>query len=337
MDSDQTIFHPLIKPLIRYALKNGVSPGTLSSIIKKDVSTLNHPELKLAPNSFKQLVLLVRHKTGDPHLGIHTGELMQCGDMGLLGYMLISCRDYKEAAVKQQTYYQLCGNVCHFTLQKVADDMIYNWRILKGELEEIQQFIYEGLMAGTTSICQELSHQRLPLKSVSVKWTHPGDLTEYQRVFRSNLDFKQQSVGLSYDSKNLATIIHSANPALLSRLENHAQECQRKLTVNTPWSNRITLFLSERIQHAPSMETMARKLHVGKRTLQLKLKEEGTTYSELRDGVQFGFAKKYLQTDQYSVSEIGQLLGFSETSTFHRTFKRWAGVTPLTYRNQHIC
>jgi len=33
-----------------------------------------------------------------------------------------------------------------------------------------------------------------------------------------------------------------------------------------------------------------------------------------------------------AVAEIAYLLGFSEPSAFHRAFKRWAGVTPLEFR-----
>ena len=45
-------------------------------------------------------------------------------------------------------------------------------------------------------------------------------------------------------------------------------------------------------------------------------------------------AERYLAERSFSVNEIAFLLGYSEPSAFHRTFKRWRGVTPLEFRQQ---
>jgi AraC-like DNA-binding protein len=68
------------------------------------------------------------------------------------------------------------------------------------------------------------------------------------------------------------------------------------------------------------------------RKLQRQLQSVGTTFYNLLDEVRQNLAQKYLREPDNSITEIGYLLGFSESSAFSRAFKRWMGVTPSEYR-----
>ena len=67
------------------------------------------------------------------------------------------------------------------------------------------------------------------------------------------------------------------------------------------------------------------------RSLQRRLKDEGTAFQTLREDVRRELAQRYL-SDGLSIAEISFLLGFSEPSAFFRAFKRWTGKTPLESR-----
>jgi AraC-like DNA-binding protein len=43
-------------------------------------------------------------------------------------------------------------------------------------------------------------------------------------------------------------------------------------------------------------------------------------------------AGKYLANPRYSITEISYLLGFSEPSSFARSFRRWNGTSPTAVR-----
>ncbi len=68
------------------------------------------------------------------------------------------------------------------------------------------------------------------------------------------------------------------------------------------------------------------------RNLQLKLRQEGTSYRETLDRVRKDMAVGHLKNRHVTVAEVAYLLGFSEPSVFHRTFKRWTGATPRDFR-----
>jgi len=79
-------------------------------------------------------------------------------------------------------------------------------------------------------------------------------------------------------------------------------------------------------------EKVARSLYMSSRKLQRQLQSAGTTFYTLLDEVRQDLAQKYLRAQDSSITEIGFLLGFSESSAFSRAFKRWMGVTPSEYR-----
>ena len=83
----------------------------------------------------------------------------------------------------------------------------------------------------------------------------------------------------------------------------------------------------------PNQQQIAEALHVSNRTLQRKLKDEGTSFMDLLQDTRLQLARKYLRHPNRSVVETAYLLGFSEPSTFSRAFKRWTGTAPADFRD----
>ena len=80
------------------------------------------------------------------------------------------------------------------------------------------------------------------------------------------------------------------------------------------------------------MDIVAENLHMSRRTLSRKLKEEGITFKEMAVQTQKDLAINYLKQNDLSVNDIAFLLGFSESSSFSRAFRRWFGDYPLEFR-----
>ena len=68
------------------------------------------------------------------------------------------------------------------------------------------------------------------------------------------------------------------------------------------------------------------------RTLRRRLREAGTIHRELLDGLRRDLALRYLSEDGTCITDVAQLLGYSEASAFHRSFKRWIGKSPAQFR-----
>ena len=87
---------------------------------------------------------------------------------------------------------------------------------------------------------------------------------------------------------------------------------------------------------AVTLAEAARALHLSERTLQRRLDEAGTRFTELVDEVRKDMALRYVRDPRLALGEVAYLLGFAEPSPFHRAFRRWTGRTPLAVRREAV-
>jgi AraC-like DNA-binding protein len=84
-----------------------------------------------------------------------------------------------------------------------------------------------------------------------------------------------------------------------------------------------------------SMVAVCRKLGVSTRTLQRRLREEGSSFQQTLDALRHSLAKHYLINSSLSGAEISFLLGFEDPNSFVRAFQTWSGSTPQAVRLAH--
>jgi AraC-like DNA-binding protein len=68
------------------------------------------------------------------------------------------------------------------------------------------------------------------------------------------------------------------------------------------------------------------------RTVQRRLRSAGLNFNELLSEAKFRHARNKLLNSDLPVAEIAKLLGYTDAAHFSRAFRRWAGVTPSSYR-----
>ena len=82
----------------------------------------------------------------------------------------------------------------------------------------------------------------------------------------------------------------------------------------------------------PSFEELTGLLNMSARTLRRRLEKEGTSYQRIKDNARRDVAISLLSRDGLTVSEVAERVGFSDPSAFHRSFKKWTGQSPGSYR-----
>jgi AraC-like DNA-binding protein len=99
------------------------------------------------------------------------------------------------------------------------------------------------------------------------------------------------------------------------------------------FSDRVRVVLRDAIASGHySKPEIASRLGISARTLQRRLREEGTTYRVVLDKLREDLALRYLAQSHYTSAQIGFLLGYDDPNSFFRAFRSWTGQTPEEVR-----
>lgn len=86
----------------------------------------------------------------------------------------------------------------------------------------------------------------------------------------------------------------------------------------------------------PSFNDVAERLHLSESSLRRKLLKEHTTFQLIKDEVRCDLAKTYLLDTRLKINDVAERLGFTEPSSFVRSFRHWMGVTPKVFRESNL-
>jgi AraC-like DNA-binding protein len=85
------------------------------------------------------------------------------------------------------------------------------------------------------------------------------------------------------------------------------------------------------MEERPDICSAANATGISQRTLQRRLKNYGTNFTQLVTEVRIGMAKQWIQDQEYSITEVATRLGYNDPTNFSRAFRRVTGSSPRTY------
>ncbi len=77
---------------------------------------------------------------------------------------------------------------------------------------------------------------------------------------------------------------------------------------------------------------VAKALYRHPRNLQRRLREEGTTFEDIKDEVRRDLAQRYLSQPDVPLTQVTALLDYNEQSALSRSCRRWFDTTPRDFR-----
>jgi AraC-like DNA-binding protein len=85
-----------------------------------------------------------------------------------------------------------------------------------------------------------------------------------------------------------------------------------------------------------SIELGAEIAGTSPRTLSRWLRQEGTSWRRVVDGIRLERSVELLQNSPLSVADISFELGYSDSAHFTRAFRRWTGECPSDYHRRRL-
>jgi AraC-like DNA-binding protein len=127
----------------------------------------------------------------------------------------------------------------------------------------------------------------------------------------------------------------AADPRLYPILRRHLDQILAEMPREDGLLASVRRAIGESISNGdPTLTHVGKRIAMGPRTLQRRLKEYGVDFKTLVDDTRRRFALSYVRNRTHTLVEIAYLLGYSEVSAFSRAFRRWTGATPSDYRRR---
>ncbi len=86
----------------------------------------------------------------------------------------------------------------------------------------------------------------------------------------------------------------------------------------------------------PTFAEVAARLSTSESSLRRRLLDEETSFQALKDEARCELAKALLEDDSMRLSDIAEQLGFTEQSSFGRSFRQWTGASPSAWREEYL-
>lgn len=208
----------------------------------------------------------------------------------------------------------LCLSISHIEPNKELHPLIV--------ASEMVFFVEMIRQATGTHVIPEHLESRVPLENVPA----------YREYFGREIE-RGSANSIVFSIEDAQKAFRMADESVWQRFEPELKKRLHELEKDASFAARVRAVLMELLPLGySSIDRAADKLCISSRTLQRKLKSEGTGFQEQLNHSRELLGKHYLSTSEMNITEISFLLGFEEPSSFSRAFHIWTGESPDSYR-----
>ena len=316
----------------RMAEGHGVDPEALFKAAGLDPRVIDQPRARYAFKKICRAWEQLADTTGKPHLGLEAGEYYRVTDLHAMGVTFLASSNLLEALVRLDRYETVLNSTVDFDIKHLPGRI--EFVCVDSAVPPSAARIVEDMR---NTILLDLARRGVnrdvqPLQ-LSVTYPEPIEKAPYAQAFRCPIKFAQQHSYLAFSEADTNTPFTARNVDLAFESDKILDGLLQSLE-ESDLVSRVRQVIAEALPSgAPSEANVAQKLLTSPRTLHRRLAENGTSYRQLLNDVRLNLAKAYLEKTPYPITEISYLVGFSDLSAFSRAFKRWTGVSPMTYRS----
>jgi AraC-like DNA-binding protein len=287
--------------------------------------------------TFESLIDLLEHSAADlncPDFGLRLAERQDIGILGTLAVAMRYSETVGEAMACASKYLQVYNAAIAFTVntRDRRGQARLEFGVLVKHTPRWAQTAEHGIgLAGR--IMTLLSEGRCHLQQV---WfPHPAVAAEasYRSRFAAPLHFRADRLALAYAARDLDLPISEKNrdfhDLATSYLDSQLPRGRTPFTVQVRQAIEALLGTG-----TCGHQQVAHALYMHPRTLQRRLKEEGTTFEEIKDEARRELAQRYLSQTDMPLAQVTALLDYSEQSALGRSCRRWFHTTPRDFRNR---
>ncbi len=319
--------------IIKLLEEQGIEPKEfLESVLKKELNfdLMHDPSARIAYKNLEIAWERFFEITGDECLGLRFAEYWHPGHLGPLGHAWLSSKTLFEAVTRLERFIHMISK--RFNVEAVENNETFIIKIERQNIQKGLHFLMDGMMAVLVTMFRMNLGKSFKPFSVHLVRPEPGCMGQFKTFFQCPVHFNANENLLIVDKNVMHVPLTGSNPIIADMSDRIIIDYLAKMED----SNILDRVKSEILHQLPtgnfSESSVASSLHKSSRTIQRLLSDQGTSFSELVNETRKDLALRYISDSKITITEIAFMLGFSESSSFSRAFKRWTGSSPSAYR-----
>ncbi len=321
------------RAVVRALDARGVDGRAAAARAGIDVEALDDPDCRHPIAATTRLWRLAVETTHDPCFGLWASRFVTHTTFHALGFAVFASRTLRDAFERFVRYGHLVSDAAEIQLRHVGGSEHFRLVLPEGQGRPTDEAI-DAILSLVARTARMLSDGRVTPVALQLERPEPVPSEPFAKVFRAPVRFGQRENVIEFAARDFDERLPAGN-AELARYNDEVVAHYLARIERARVCSRLRCWLVDQLPAGePTEEAAARALGMSRRNLQRRLQEEHTTYRQALNDTRQQMARAHLEEGRASVTEIAFLLGFADTSSFSRAFKRWTGQSPRVY-TQH--
>ena len=315
------------------AAEYGLSHTALLKDVGLPANTLENLSGLVSYRRFLAVLQLSAKRSGDPLFGLKLGLRQGVNIFGPILYLLNNARTVGEALTELKQYFHLHMGAAHVDLAPYGDQIQLAYRVLDPLQPGLNQGAELALGVGRR-LLQTLMGENWTPHPMLLEHAPQAPLQAYRQVLGINPRFDSDTTALLLQPGELSLPLSQSDPELHRLMREHLDNMQRLTDLELP--GYVANLLRDLLpQGRVTVEQVAQCMAMSRRTLQRRLKDSGTSFQAVMDQTRQKMAQRYLRDSHLQITQLSELLGYSDLSAFTRAFSRWFGTSPSRWQQKH--
>lgn len=262
------------------------------------------------------------------------------GFFNMLCHACSDCKNLKSVLYRTCNFFALFSDEYKFSLEMKGEEAIFSLNMVNkldgnkvGNYQRVDYFILY-LSIVLLHWYSWLINEPIKLERVEFSFFSFLPVNDFESMYGCAVTFEEANNSLIFSTDFLNKTIAVEQGKLADFLINVPYCFLSQYKKNNSTADEVSNLLSKNGNLAQTrISTISEMLHCSIATLTRKLKAENTSFMEIKDRTRKLKSLSLLKTTNLSITEISNLLGFSESSAFTRAFKKWTGDSPMEYRS----
>lgn len=321
----------VLQRMVDFVGRQGHDVDALCRSAGVDAGALRQPDARVSYAVSMRLCERALAVTGDDQFGLHlargVGESLTRDPGTLLLMACATVRSALEAMVRVQRFW---GDGPRSALVPVAGGACVRYE-LPGAIGALRRHSDECALAEMLIGMRHLTTRAVTPRAVRFRHGAPADTREHEALFGCAPTFDAPHTELELDDATLDLALPHAHATYRAVFEAQVESAMAKLPGDSAMVHAVRDVARAMLAVGCSLAGTARSLGVSTRTMQRRLRAEGTSFEAVLDDLRREVSMTLLARD-VPAGEVALHVGYAEPSAFHHAFKRWTGTTSARAR-----